>query len=516
MAGVRVYLKNAAILTAAGLGLRAAGMVLRVYVAGLLGAGGMGLYQLIFSAYGLAATAATAGVSVAATRLAAEELARLVPGRAAGVMGQLIRLAGWLGLAAAVAQAALAVPVARYALGDMRAVPSLVVLAPSLPFMALASVYRGYFFARQKVGPGVKSQLLEQAVRMGLTLAVLPAAGGWDAAWTCAALVGANTLSEALAALALGWDWRRDTRRVFGAAASAAPAGTGRRIRQIFAPIEAGRCLDSALHTAENMLVPACLLAYLASREESLAQFGALKGMAMPVLLFPFSFLTPLATLLLPEVTRAHILGRRERLETLVGRIMLFTNLFSVLAGGLIALNAYPLARLLYHDESVGLYLLTLAPVLPGMYLDAMGDSILKGLGEEVATFRYSIWDSVLRIALALALMPCFGMAGFLVVMWVSNVTSALLNIFRIEKVSGIPTRWFGWFFQPALLFAAAAAVGQSLVRLACPAGDLARVALSVSLTGGLFCLFLLPLGPGRQLRAMLAEKPRPAPVAQK
>ena len=103
--------------------------------------------------------------------------------------------------------------------------------------------------------------------------------------------------------------------------------------------------------------------------------------MAMPVLLFPFSFLTPLATLLLPEVTRAHILGRRRTLETLVGRIMLFTNLFSVLAGGLIALNAAPLARLLYRDESVGLYLLVLAPVLPGMYLDAMGDSILKGLG---------------------------------------------------------------------------------------------------------------------------------------
>ena len=48
MAGVRVYLKNAAILTVTGLGLRAAGMVLRVYMAALLGAEGMGLHQLIF------------------------------------------------------------------------------------------------------------------------------------------------------------------------------------------------------------------------------------------------------------------------------------------------------------------------------------------------------------------------------------------------------------------------------------------------------------------------------------
>ena len=222
-------------------------------------------------------------------------------------------------------------------------------------------------------------------------------------------------------------------------------------------------------------------------------------------------FLTPLATLLLPEVTRAHILGRRRTLETLVGRIMLFTNLFSVLAGGLIALNAAPLARLLYRDESVGLYLLVLAPVLPGMYLDAMGDSILKGLGEEVATFRYSIWDSMLRIALVLLLMPHFGMTGFLVVMWASNVTSALLNIFRIHKVTGIRTRWFEWFIQPALLFAAAAALGQTFVRIAAPAGDVWQVACNVAATGGLFCLFLLPLGAGRQLKAVLETRRTPA-----
>lgn len=511
MAGVRSYLKNAAILTVTGLGLRAAGMVLRVYIAGLLGAEGMGLYQLIFTVYGMSITAATAGISVAATRLAAEELARPVPARAAGVMARLTHLALWLGLAAGAAQGALAQPLARLALGDARAALSLLVLAPSLPFMALAAVYKGYFFARQRVGPGVKSQVFEQAVRVAMAAAVLPAAGAWGAQYACAALVAGNTVSEALACLLLWHDCRKDARRLFGNVRPVPPPDTGGRIRHILLPVEGGRCLDSALHTAENMLVPACLLAFLGSRAESLAQFGALKGMAMPVLLFPFSFLTPLSTLLLPEITRAHILGQRRTLETLVGRIMLFTNLFSVLAGGLIALNAAPLARLLYHDESVGLYLLVLAPVLPGMYLDAMGDSILKGLGEEVATFRFSLWDSVLRIALVLLLMPRLGMAGFLAVMWASNVTSALLNIFRIRKVTGIRTRWFEWFFQPALLFAAAAALGQTLVRIAAPAGDLWQVACSGAATGGLFCLFLLPLGAGRQLREVLAARRAPA-----
>lgn len=506
MARMRIYLKNAALLTVTGLGLRAAGMVMRVYVAGLLGAEGMGLYQLIFTVYGLAVTFATAGVSVAATRLAAEELARPQNGHTAAVMGRVLRLGRQLGLAACAAQMLLAQPVARWCLGDVRAVLPLLVLAPSLPFMAAASVYKGYFFARQRVGPGVKSQIFEQTVRIALVAAMLPAVMHWPAEHACAALMAAGTVGEALACLLLYRDYAADRRRL-PAADAVLPEDTGTRIRHIVAPVQAGRCLDSALHTAENMLVPACLLAYLASREESLAQFGALKGMAMPVLLFPFSFLTPLATLLLPEVTRAHILGSRRTLETLVGRIMLFTNLFSVLAGGLIALNAGALARLLYRDESVALYLAVLAPVLPGMYLDAMGDSVLKGLGEEVATFRYSIWDSMLRIGLVLALMPRFGMAGFLAVMWCSNVTSALLNILRIRKVTGIRTRWFAWFVQPVLLFAAAALPGQALTARLAPTGDLAQLVCSAALTGGLFCGLAVLFGPGRQLREMLRPR---------
>ena len=84
------YLKNAALLTGADVLLRLAGMGLRIYLANALGGEGMGLYQLVLAVYALFVTLATAGVSVAATRLMAEELAR---GRAQA-RGMLVRLAG--------------------------------------------------------------------------------------------------------------------------------------------------------------------------------------------------------------------------------------------------------------------------------------------------------------------------------------------------------------------------------------------------------------------------------------
>ena len=167
------------------------------------------------------------------------------------------------------------------------------------------------------------------------------------------------------------------------------------------------------------------------------------------------------------------------------------------------ALYAGPLARLLYKDESIGLYLAVLAPVLPAMYLDAMGDSILKGLGEDVATFRYSIWVSALRIGLVLLLMPRFGMKGFLVVMLCSNLTAALLNILRIQKVAGIQTQWYQWFIQPILVFGICAALGRLVQSMLSLEGDLLRVVVGMLLIGGSYLLAMTAFGLGELTKSV-------------
>ena len=84
------YLKNAALLTGADVVLRLAGLGLRIWLANALGGEGMGLYQLVLAVYSLFVTLATAGVSVAATRLMAEELS--TPEHSGSARGMLRRL----------------------------------------------------------------------------------------------------------------------------------------------------------------------------------------------------------------------------------------------------------------------------------------------------------------------------------------------------------------------------------------------------------------------------------------
>lgn len=506
------YMKSAAILTGTGLVLRAAGMVLRVYVAGQLGAEGMGVYQLIFTVYNLAVTLATAGLSVTATRLCAQCLARGERGAVGPVMRRMLALALALGLSCGLAQFALARMAAQWWLKDMRAVLALRLLAPSLPFMALSAVLRGYFLAVRNVRPNALAQLFEQAVRISVVMLLLARAVPWGLAAACAAAVVGNTVSEAASWCYMMLCWGR-ARRTLGPPQK--PHMPPWAIVQGLAPIAANRYLTSFLRTVENVMVPSCLAVAAASREVGLAQYGALRGMAMPVVFFPFSFLATLSTLLMPEITRAAERGERKTLQRLVQRTLLITVVLSVPAGGLFCLFSGEIGMLLYQSEEIGLYLCVLGPLMPLMYLESMVDGILKGLGEQLATFRYAVLDSVFRLAAVAALVPRWGMPGFLFIMVCSNLLTSLLNLRRLLAVTGVRWNWRAWVLEPGAAMAFAALCGA----LAARAGRAALSGTGWLICGGAVCgalyflaLFALGSQGVRELReALRAHRQRKA-----
>lgn len=417
----------------AGFALRALGMVFRVFVAARLGPEGMGLYQLILSVYMVFVSLASAGINVASTRLGAQCLTR---GRGmAPTLRSLAATAAVLGTAAMLAQLALADPLARFALHDSRAELGLCTLAPSLPFIAAAGALRGCFLARRRVEPNIIAQLVEQTVRMAVAALALVKLAHWGAAYACCAVLIGNTVSEAVSC---GMALFARQEPSFRPCADDPPRGyTSRELWEIVLPVTGSRLVASVLQAGESVLIPACLAAYLGTRAEAVAQYGSLKGMALPLIFFPFSVLAALSGLLMPEITRAHTARDTAALRRLVRLAMGLTGGFSLLVGAALVLFGKDAAILLYHDAQAGRYVQVLGFVAPFMYLESMVDAILKGMGEQLATFRYSVLDSILRIAGILWLMPQYGMPGFLAVMTASNLLTCGLNTGRMVRQLG-------------------------------------------------------------------------------
>lgn len=431
------FIKNALILTASSLILRFVGIIFKVWVAALIGSEGIGLYQLVFSVYILAATFATSGISTAVTRLLAEELAL---GRNKSV-NKILRRSIELTLIIAIISVAIVYFGAEYIainlLNDARAIPALKIMPFSLPFMGITSCLRGYFIARRKITPNAVSQLFEQSVRIALVVILLKKFASKGLAFCCSVILFGDATAETLACLMLWIDFVRDRNKLETLNGRAKPPyGIVKKILHISMPITSGRYLNTALRTAENILVPKNLARYKLSGENALSQFGMIKGMALPLLFFPSTMLNSISTLLIPEMAEAAATNRSGLVRTATKNILKLTAVISFIFAAIFFVAGEKIGILIYKSQDVGNLLKALSPIVPLMYLDSISDGILKGLDQQVFSFRTSISDSVIRIALILLLLPKLGLNGFIIIMYASNLLTCLLNVGRLVKIS--------------------------------------------------------------------------------
>lgn len=482
-----VFIKNALILTASSLILRFVGIIFKVWLAQLIGSEGIGLYQLVFSVYVLAATFATSGICTAVTRLVAEELALGTKGGTLKILRRSIELTLIIATVSVAVVFFGAEFIADRFLGDMRAVPALKILPLSLPFMGITSCLRGYFIARRKATPNAVSQLFEQAVRILIVVVLVKRFAHRGLAAACAAVLFGDTAAEICSCLMLGIIWLWDRKKLTALTGRERPSyGIVRRILHISLPITSGRYLNTALRTTENILVPKNLAKYPHSGELALSQFGMIKGMALPILFFPSTLLNSISTLLIPEMSEAAAKGRNGLVRSATRNILKLTAVMSFIFGAVFFFAGREIGLLIYKSEEVGELLRALSPIVPLMYLDSVSDGILKGLDQQAFSFRTAITDSTLRIILILIFLPVSGLGGFILIMYFSNLLTCALNVGRLIHISKARLKVINEIILPLGAALTITLLADMILRLIPNINNLVYLIL--------ICLFSLPL----------------------
>ncbi|MBQ8599850.1 MAG: oligosaccharide flippase family protein [Clostridia bacterium] len=439
----RNFLENAALLTGTGLLLRAAGLLLRVLIANVLGEEGMGLYSLTFTVYNLFITLAQSGIGIAVTRLVAQHLALKDERRVKGALQSCLLWALLLSTASAFVLFLGSGFLADRWIGNVGCGFALKVLALSLPFMAVSGCFSGYFMGRRQVRPTCLAQTMEQAVRLLICAVMVVLFRGAGTEILLGMIVFSNTLSEGVSCLFLAIRCKRERPK-----GTPIPPEKG-AIRRIALPVAASRYLSTALHSTENMLIPVAIARYTGDYSLGLAQFGALKGMAIPLLFFPASFLTALSSLLVPEVTDSAARADWRSTRGIVARALGITVTLSVMISGVFFIYGDFLGEVLFHSETVSMMLKVLAPITPFMYMDTIADGLLKGLDRQSAALRNNTIDSILRILLIALTVPFFGIYGFLGVMVFSNILICSLNIGTLLHACKLSFQWKDWVLKP-------------------------------------------------------------------
>ena len=491
----KTLLYNTLLLTGASMFMRAAGVGFQVYLAGVIGAAGIGLFQLILSTQLLALTVALSGVRFATCRLVSEELGLGNPRNVPKVMVRCIAHALVFGTLAGMALFFGADQIGHRWIGDGRTVLSLRLLSISLPVVACTAALTGYFVAVSRVAKSASVQVGEHILRIGVVVALLTLYPPQDLEMAAALVVIGGVSAELLSGLILFLLYLHDKRKL-------SKAGTPsihltRRLLRISMPLAMSTYARSALNTLQHMLVPRGLRRSGADPEEALTSYGLVHGMALPIILFPSALFYAVAELMVPELTAAQVAGNQERISYLVSKLLRVSLYVAICLAGLFLAWGQELGQLIYPGtRGVGPYIRLLALLMPVMFLDAITDGMLKGLGQQVYSMGVNIVDSFISVVLVWILLPIFGVGGFVFMVYFTECFNFLFSLRRIAQMTTIRVMVADMVKPVLSIVVATQAVPLVLRVLGVPlAASLPSLGLHFLLGGGVYVLLLFLLG---------------------
>ncbi|MBQ8140766.1 MAG: polysaccharide biosynthesis protein [Clostridia bacterium] len=514
------FILNGLMLTAVSLMMRGIGVSFNVYISNKVGAEAMGLFTLISTVYSFAITVATSGINLAATRLVSEALGELSTAgiringgktdSVRAVMKKCFSYALFFSIASALALFLFAPAISVRILKDERCISSLRLLAVTLPPIAVSSALSGYFTALRKVYKNALTQITEQFIKIAASAYLLTFffGGGVESACVCVVLGGviAEVLSFIVHTILYFAEKREPSENE---KLLPNPRLIGSKLRGIALPVAFSAYLRSGLVTIEHILIPWGLERSGSSRALSLAAYGTVHSMVFPIVFFPSAILSSFAGLLVPEVAQANSEKKYTDIEKIVSNVFETALIFAIGTAGIMICFSYELGNIIYPGTDAGKYIKMIAPLIPVMYLDTAVDSMLKGLGEQVYSMGVNIVDSLLSVVLVVILLPAFGIDGYIMTVYFTEIVNATLSITRLLNVSKIKPYVVGRVVKPLVCVIIASSIIKYIAEflpVSFPSMTFEAV-VSISCTAALYLVFLFFCGSLKKRKIKKAVK---------
>ena len=467
-------LTGALILTLAGVITRILGFVYRIYMSNLMGAEGMGLYQLIMPVYALAWSISCAGFNTTVSKLTAQERAKGEYGNMARMLRQSVVITTVLGLLLSAALYFGAGLLAEYFFNDMRTYMPLRILSFAFPFMAAGTCMRGYFIGLQEAKIPAINQVLEQIVRMIIVYLLaarfVPRGLEYAAAVALVAIVAEEIFSCGFVFVAYNLRGARNRKRDTTSRPKPRPGPKPTLSNmQIFTlimcmalPLTGNRVAGSLLSAWENVLIPGRLQMFGLSATEAISEFGRITGMAMPLIFFPTAVLTALSVTLVPAVSEAVTSKDLRGVSTIASKSLLFAAITGMGAAALFLFFSHELGLAIYN-QPIGIMLQLLGIMCPFIYMQIVISGVLNGLGCQMFIFRNSLLSSAISIGFIYVFVPHFGLTGYIFGWLVSLLVVIALGLYKVRQYMPLEMEYTKWLVKP-LLAALAAGLAARLI----------------------------------------------------
>ena len=373
--------KNTAFVTALSVAERALGFLYRIALARLIGAEGVGVYQIALSHFFTFHTLGGGGLPVTLSRIVSKNNAENRTGDNPSVL-----------LATSLLSLFVTLPLTLFFLffakqtlyaGNGQSASVLQILLFGLSVACVYAVVKGYFWGNKRfVAPAVL-EIVEEIIGVVCGMLFLFSAPNLSPVDGAKRAALATTLSCVLSFfIALCALWKGKRRR-------ARPRAFFKPVLTSASPITAVRVGTALLNSAVATLFPLMLTKAGMTESEALTAYGVVSGMVMPLLAMPMTIIGSLSIVLVPELS-ADYGNNPLRLQKNVERALSFTVLIGSMLTPFFLAFGKAFGLLAYGNALSGELLSFGCAVLLPMSVTTIATSMLNSLGLEKQTFLFS------------------------------------------------------------------------------------------------------------------------------
>lgn len=401
----------------------------RVVLSRIIGAEGIGIYQICLSVFAVFLTAASSGIPVTVSRLIAKNNAvNDIRGRhaavTAGVVGTLI----------------FTIPIAvllffgRNALGflfsDGRCKDIFLLLLPGLILTSVYAVMRGSFWGNKQFLPYSVIELLEDAVMV--ILGCILVYGVTDP------VLGAKRATIAVAVsyvfsfcVSLFWYFHKGGKFV----------NPKRQLKPLFSasmPITAMRTTTSLLNSAVAVLLPLLLMsAYNLTNSEAISLYGVAIGMSLPILFIPSSLIGSISVVVAPELSENYYKNNTEQVKFDVEKSLKAAVFIAALLVPVLFVLGDEIGNFLYSNEMSGKIIQNCSFILFPMCITMISTTVLNSMNREKRTLIHFLIGAAVMILSIVVLTKYAGVYSYMIGLAANYMITGTLNLILLKKVCG-------------------------------------------------------------------------------
>lgn len=397
----------------------------RIVMTRIIGAEGLGIYQICLTVFAVFLTAASSGVPVTVSRLMAKSNAANDPkGKHSAVT------AGILCTLIITVPTAAVLFFGKNAFGflfsDERCADIFVFLLPGLILTSVYAVIRGSFWGNKQFLPYSVIELLEDAVMV--ICGIILIWGVSDPVLGAKYAVIAVLISYVFSfCVSLGWYFTSGGKL-------SNPKPQLKPLIVSAAPITAMRTLASLLNSAVAFLLPALLVASGLGNSEAVSLYGICLGMAVPMLFIPSSAIGSIAVVVAPELSENFYRGNDYAVRLDVEKAVSAAVLIAVAIVPVLFALGGAISEFLYSSEFCGQIVTVSSFLVLPMCVSMMTNTVLNSMNCEKRTLMYFGLGAAATLLSILFFTKILGVYSYICGLAFSNILSAVLNIRLLKK----------------------------------------------------------------------------------